>query len=238
LRSMQMPGRLRTTTLGDLLGVLHRARATGTLELVEDRGRTHRIHLGQGLVAAVELDGTAASLAEILRSDGAADDDVLRRSLLRAITSNRLHGEVLVHAFHLTPKVVDAALRRQILERLAALEKLPDARIAFRVAVRPPAWALRAVPLPPRDFLHGRSRARERSAASAREPAVAPSAWRVLGVAPGTDMAEIKRAYRRLARAVHPDLHPGATDEERRALEARFAEITDAYRAVAVSASA
>jgi hypothetical protein len=235
---MQMPGRLRTTTLGDLLGVLHRARATGTLELVEDRGRTHRIHLGQGLVAAVELDGTAASLAEILRSDGAADDDVLRRSLLRAITSNRLHGEVLVHEFHLTPKVVDAALRRQILERLAALEKLPDARIAFRVAVRPPAWALRAVPLPPRDFLHGRSRARERSAASAREPAVAPSAWRVLGVAPGTDMAEIKRAYRRLARAVHPDLHPGATDEERRALEARFAEITDAYRAVAVSASA
>ncbi|HEY4013100.1 MAG TPA: J domain-containing protein [Polyangiaceae bacterium] len=234
---MQLPGRLRATTLGDLLGVLHRACATGTLELVEDRGRTHRIHLGQGLVAAVELDGTAASLAEILRTDGAADDDVLRRSLLRAMASNRLHGEVLVHEFRVSPKVVDSALRRQILERLAALEKLSDARIAFRVAVRPPAWALRSVPLAPRDFLHGRSRARERSAPP-RETATGPSAWRVLGVAPGTDMAEIKRAYRRLARAVHPDLHPGATDEERRALEVRFAEITEAYRAVAISASA
>jgi curved DNA-binding protein CbpA len=40
----------------------------------------------------------------------------------------------------------------------------------------------------------------------------------------------IKRAYRRLARAVHPDLHPEATLEERRALAARFSEITEAYR--------
>jgi curved DNA-binding protein CbpA len=53
-----------------------------------------------------------------------------------------------------------------------------------------------------------------------------------LGVAPGTDVAEIKRAYRRLARTVHPDLHPQATDEERRALEARFVVINDAYRAL------
>jgi DnaJ-domain-containing protein 1 len=234
---MHLPGRLRSTTLGDILGALHRARATGTLELVEDRGRTHRVHLGQGLVAAVELDGSSASLAEILRSRGAADDDVLRRSLLRAMSSSRLHGEVLVHEFRLAPEVVDAALRRQILDRLAALEKLADARVAFRVAVRPPAWALRAVPLGPRDFLHGRVRARERSAHSPAPPETT-TAWRVLGVPPGTDMAEIKRAYRRLVRTVHPDLHPGATHDERRALEVRFAEITDAYRAVAVSASA
>jgi curved DNA-binding protein CbpA len=58
------------------------------------------------------------------------------------------------------------------------------------------------------------------------------TAWRVLGLPPGSDSAEIKRAYRRLARTVHPDLHPGATDAERRALEARFHEITEAYRAL------
>ncbi len=56
------------------------------------------------------------------------------------------------------------------------------------------------------------------------------SSWRILGLPPGAQVDEIKRAYRRLARTVHPDLHPGATDEERRALQARFVEITDAYR--------
>jgi molecular chaperone DnaJ len=55
-------------------------------------------------------------------------------------------------------------------------------------------------------------------------------AWRVLGLTPGAEVAEIKRAYRRLARAVHPDLHPGASDDERRALQTRFAEVTEAYR--------
>ena len=49
---------------------------------------------------------------------------------------------------------------------------------------------------------------------------------------PGARVEEIKRAYRRLARSVHPDLHPGASDEERRALQARFVELTDAYRAL------
>ena len=135
---MDLPGRLRSTTLGDLLGSLHRASVNGTLELSEDRGRVHRVHLARGLVAAVELDAASPSLAEILRSEHAADDDVLRRSLLRAIASQRLHGEVLVDDFRLSPDVVGNALRRQVVARLAVLDKLPDARISFRVAVRVP----------------------------------------------------------------------------------------------------
>src|SRR5580698_8211355 len=139
---MQLPGRLRATTLGDLLGTLHRARATGTLELVEDRGRSHRVYLTQGVVAAVELDAASPSLAEILRNDRAADDDVLRRSLLRAMASQRLHGEVLVDDFRLAPSVVGAALRRQLRARLEVLDRLGDARVSFRVALRPPRGAL------------------------------------------------------------------------------------------------
>lgn len=227
---MQLPGRLRTTTVGDLLGALHRASASGTLELVEDRGRTHRIHVSAGLIVAVELDGVAASLAELLRRERAADDDVLRRSLLRALASRRLHGEVLVDEFHLSPEVVSLALRRQLLLRLASLEQLADARVSFRVAVRPPRGALHDRPLEPREFLSGRRRARQRSAPTARSHE--PPAWRVLGVLPGADLAEIKRAYRRLARAVHPDLHPQASAEERRALELRFSEIHEAYRSL------
>jgi hypothetical protein len=228
-----LPGRLEKTTLGDLLGVVHRDGATGTLELVEDRGRAHRIHLAQGLVVSVEIDGAAPSLAEILRRERAIDDDVLRRSLLRAMASQRLHGEVLVHEFHLSPSVVGSALRRQILARLAMLERLPGARVSFRVALRVPRGSLHDAPLQPSEFLHGRRRTREPTTpgplpARARDT----SHWRVLGLSPGASETEIKRAYRRLARSVHPDLHPGASPEERRALEVQFSEITSAYRAL------
>jgi len=233
---MLLPGRLRQTTLGDLLGTLHRARANGTLELVEDRGRTHRVHLSRGLVVAVEHDGAGASLAEMLRRSSAVDDEVIRRSLLRALASQRLHGEVLVHEFHLSPAIVDDAVRRQLETRLAAIERIADARVVFRVTVRPPRGALLDAPLEPRSFLSGRRRARERPTPSqppARpEPDMHATAWRVLGVAPGADAGEIRRAFRSRVRESHPDLFPSATPEEKRQLEARFAEVAAAYRAL------
>ena len=189
---MHLPGRLRTTTLGDLLGALHRAAATGTLELVEDRGRTHRIHVSSGSVVAVELDGAAPSLAEILRRDRAADDDLLRRSLLRAMSSRRLHGEVLVDEFRLSPNVVGHALRRQLQLRLTSLEQIADARVSFRVAVRAPRGALHERPLEPTEFLHGRRRSRERASrpydkSEAAAPRPSSAAWGVLGLSPGCD---------------------------------------------------
>jgi DnaJ-like protein/uncharacterized protein DUF4388 len=238
---MDLPGRLRSTTLGDLLGALHRSRVTGTLELAEDSGRRHRVYLSQGLVASVELDGSSPSLAEILRGDRAAEDDVLRRSLLRAMASSRLHGEVLVDDFRLSPEVVGNALRRQVAGRLAILERLADARVSFRVAVRPPRGVLsgRARPLEPHEFLHGRRRRRERDPRAEPSPSAAPAAkpgdpkaWNTLGLPPGAGLTEIKRAYRRLARTVHPDLHPGASDDERRDLQRRFVALTDAYRSL------
>ena len=240
---MQLPGRLRSTSLGDLLGTLHRARATGTLELAEFHGRTHRVHVARGLVTAVELDGAAASLAEVLRRDRTVDDDTLRRSLLRAMASRRLHGEVLVRDFKLSPALVDTALRRQLLARLGVLEGLADAQVFFRVTVRTPRGALSDDPLRPPEFLSGRKRARDRqpgsSPAARRIPPqpVAPyvdprhlAAMRTLGISPGADAVAIKRAYRQLARDYHPDLHPKATDEQRRALAERFVQVTAAYQ--------
>lgn len=243
---MQLPGRLRATTLGDLLGALHRSNASGALELTETTGRVHRIHLASGLVTAVELDRASASLAEILRRDGDVDEDTIRRSLLRALASRRLHGEVLVREFHLSPDVVGRALRQQLMLRLAVLEDLADAQVCFRAAVSRPRGALDASPLEKTEFLVGRRRARERDAAAqsgtfrSSRPSFAPPSWdparasafRVLGLPFDAEADDVKRAYRRLVRAYHPDLHPDASHDEKRSLEARFAEVTAAYRSL------
>lgn len=226
---MRLPGRLRLTTLGDLLGTLHRARATGTLELIEDTGRTHRIHLRMGCVSAVELDGAAPQLAELLRARGAINDAILKRSLLRSIASRRLLGDVLVSEFGIDPRVVDSAVRQQLVLKIEHLDKLRDARIAFRVTAPVPRGALSDRPLSASEFLEGKKRARERMIP-------APTSWedvkarQVLGVSQDADATSVKRAYRRLARSLHPDTHPNATVEERRDLSERFAVLTAAYR--------
>lgn len=241
---MHLPGRLKATTLGDLLGAVHREQSTGTLELTEPSGRMHRIHLASGLVLAVELDRATASLAEILRRQDEIDEDTLRRSLLRAMASRRLHGEVLVRDFHLSPSVVGRALRVQVMLRLQILEELGDAQISFRVTVKPPRGALVDAPLEAPEFLAGRKRLRDRAAeppsgtyrAGAAngmpggwDPARA-SAYRALGVTFNADPSEVKQAYRRLVRTYHPDLHPEASHDERKTLSSRFAEVTAAYR--------
>ena len=48
--------------------------------------------------------------------------------------------------------------------------------------------------------------------------------YEVIGVAKGADIKEVKKAYRKLARSHHPDLHPGD-----KASEDRFKEIAAAY---------
>ncbi len=230
---MQLPGRLRATTLGDLLGHAHRARATGTIELVEEvRGRTHRIHLSMGRVTSVELDGASRRLAEVLREQGVIDESTASRSVLRAIASRRLLGEVLVADFAVSDAVIGAALRKQLVLRLGALDALTDARVSFRVACRPPKEALTDALEAP-EFLTGRKRARDRSQQGTPKPAEISrpaSAYRLLGVGESADPSEIRRAFRRLARTLHPDLHSHLTPEERRSLEARLAIVTAAYQ--------
>jgi DnaJ-domain-containing protein 1 len=58
------------------------------------------------------------------------------------------------------------------------------------------------------------------------------AALRLLGVDDAADAEAVKRAYRRLARALHPDLQPDADEQRRRALERRFAEVTAAYESL------
>jgi len=52
--------------------------------------------------------------------------------------------------------------------------------------------------------------------------------YAILGVSPEASLRAIKKAYRRLARRHHPDLHQGNKQEEE-----RFKEIGEAYRVLA-----
>ncbi|WP_437310455.1 J domain-containing protein [Sorangium sp. So ce388] len=168
---MQLPSRLSTSTLGDLLGALHRERTTGLLELCELRtptgstvpGRQHRIQLFSGLVTAVETPLQVPRLGEILAQDGSAPGPSIQRlASLVAAHRGRRTGEVLVAAGLIPESAVERALRIQLRARLEALFAIEEATICFHTA-RPLAGSLRQTgPLSPSDFLHGRPRARDR----------------------------------------------------------------------------
>ena len=58
------------------------------------------------------------------------------------------------------------------------------------------------------------------------------AALRTLGLEHEGDPDTVKRAYRKLARALHPDLQPEVDVVRRRVLERRFAELTAAYESL------
>jgi len=58
------------------------------------------------------------------------------------------------------------------------------------------------------------------------------AALEMLGIEEGSDLETVKRAYRRMARTLHPDLQPDADALQKRSLERRFAEVTAAYEAL------
>lgn len=195
-----LPGSLERSTLGDVLGALHRHRVTGTLTLDESGGSGHRhvIVWRDGLIHHVETSRRAVGGATLGRDA--------------------------------TAWMRDGAERRELLVRLEALFQLTRARLSFRVmGPRPPRAQLPlgpseflhgrrrsrdgvATPPPPPAAETPRTRA-----------------LRTLGLQgePGVDA--VRSAFRQLARQWHPDRHPGANEHTRAALCQRFAQITGAY---------
>ncbi|MBI2394109.1 MAG: DnaJ domain-containing protein [Deltaproteobacteria bacterium] len=241
---MQLPGRLAKTTLGDLLGRVYRAGATGALEIsvVSATPQRHRVHVQRGLVIGIELGLVAPPdrLGEVLVREGLASvEDVahaLSRQQLLGAAAPR-HGELLVRLGVLSPEVRDAALRKQARARLDALFALCDGRDGeLRFHVGPSAASSNPkmnAPLLPRDFLHGRRRARvTRRSAQEHDSQLSLDrlrAMRLLGVDLDADPATIRRAFRVAAARVHPDRHPGAPADERQRLHVELAELSAAY---------
>ncbi len=222
--------------MGDLLGTLHRARASGVLELIEtvgtSSGRAHRVRLARGLVTVVETSEAAPRLGELLVELGVLDASAFSRLTREVGASSVLTGRWLLERRLVSAEDVARALHEQQRRRLEPLFTLEDCLVRFRVPRPEPMDAARPEPLEAREFLHGRARARARSEASARRRAVVEGPWRVLGLAPDASLGDVKQAFRRLAAQSHPDRFPHATPEERGRLVRSFAELTSAYHAL------
>lgn len=170
---MRLPSRLAASTLGDLLGALHRSRTTGLLELFEVPGavasavpgRRHRIHLFCGLVAGVETPLPHAPLGRVLETKGFLKPEALADLLARIAAGDpRLAGEILIED-GLAPKpFVDMGLRAQLREKIDVVYTLKDADVRFHTARPLSEAARRAGLLASSEFLHGRPRARDRVA--------------------------------------------------------------------------
>jgi hypothetical protein len=248
---MQLPGRLRLTTLGDVLGALYREAANGVLELADDLGRTHRLYVSDGMITAIETPLSRQRLGDLLAREGFVGARALARLARRLLEApSQRAGEILVEEGYVSPDVVSAGLRRQLRLKLEALFQLRDAQVTFRV---PRAHERHRTPLSPGEFLHGRPRKRERTASrgggasssaggaasshgsSSRlaPPGARTRAYAALGLLPGADRATITQAFRRLASTLHPDRYPNANPHERARLLSRFAELSAAYHALA-----
>jgi DnaJ-domain-containing protein 1 len=243
---MNLPGRLKLTTLGDLLGDLHRAKASGVLELFElegvSAGRCHRVFLDAGLVDGVDSSLPSPRLGELLVREGFLTLDGVRTLLRRLVEEpDKKAGQILLSERLLDTGLLQAALRAQLRSKLDALFRLPDARVRFHV--RRPRDGQQPSPLTPREFLFGRPRARARSQGRAEKrppPPQLPSAdaqrraaYRELGLEPGTDAETLRRTFRKLAASHHPDRYPRASSREKELIAQRFSRISEAYHRLA-----
>ncbi|HKQ68558.1 MAG TPA: J domain-containing protein, partial [Polyangiaceae bacterium] len=219
-----------------------RGRVSGLVRLTEasgaTAGRIHSIYLLRGEVVTVDSQARVLPLGEILRQRGLLDGGSQRQIGLKLSSGPpRRVGELLVEEYRISPDVVGAALRQQLRARLDALFRLEDATVSFHVACALPSRT--AAPLSPREYLHGRPRARDRVPRAGRRRDDPPrrqantgarsAALTLLGLDEDATLSEVSRAFRELAREVHPDRHAGASDAERRAMELRFAALSAAY---------
>lgn len=148
---------------------------------------------------------------------------------------------VIGPAFRLDPSVLDAHERlllaaldrprgvdelatrtRQSRYRVLSFVHFLDVVGALAVTRSSRASADAPVAGPPREAPSAR-------AASANVWSSRTAALRLLGLPPEADGALVRHAYRKLARALHPDLHPGVGEGRRRELERRLAHVNAAY---------
>ncbi len=238
---MILAGTLESTTLGDLFGGLYRARASGSLELHEDRGREagrcHRVEFREGRIAGVATPLGAPRLGELLQAHGLIDDLVLARVVERAGTEpGAAIGWLACVMAVVSESGVRRTLRTQRSARLEALFGVSRAQVRFHPP-RPAPRGCELEPISPLHFLHGRLRARE-TARRASEPrgeclSARDRALQRLSLAPEASPDAIRAAFRRLASRVHPDRFVSGSAGTHAWAVREFAELSRAYHTLA-----
>ncbi len=216
---MLLPGRLRDTTLGDLLGTLCRSRATGRLVLLEPSGQKHTVVVREGLVHEVETP-RGPRLGELL-------EDAARFGPHAARLEVRL-GEFLLRSGQVSERRLNLALRRLHLLKLDSLFSLREACIRFHVARPQDTKESVSPPLEPRVFLEGRPRKRRAGVVPPRERSRS-EALQVLGLNEDASAEDIRSAFRKLAQRCHPDRHPHLNSMQKTRLIVEFSELSHAY---------
>lgn len=239
-----------------LLYRLARKRATGLVAIARPGDRRSALILRRGMLLLSARDEAARSTAESLRRWVAEprlhvrfDGGLLSHPPGGAARQVHLDGWIIAffgrsltvsHARTLAadlagariavrtglapdPERLDEADRRILLALAVVrrLDEIPTLARAPKFRVLALLFALRSV------------EALETSGVAAPVPGPdRAAAHRLLGLSAAADRAQVKRAYRRLARALHPDLHPRVDRTQRAALESKLAEINRAYRSL------
>lgn len=256
------PDLRRALGRGELASVLYRLGrqgASGVLTLTAGAARSDVLVLRRG--AAVCVDGEPAKrslVARLARAVAEPSISVAFEAGVAACPPGALHqlplagwvrshieaqldgalaegmvrelaGLQLTLRAELAPSALDEADRRMIaaLDRPRRLDQIWPLARAPRFRLLAFLHFLRAV-----GALGIEPAAAERSAPVVSPDARRLAAMRLLGLDDATDVDAVKRAYRRLARSVHPDLQPEVDAARRRTLERRFAELTAAYEAL------
>lgn len=219
---MRLPGQLSATTLGDLLGSLARAGATGRLSLIDKKGLQHSIVIREGKVHEVDTP-LGPRLGDVL--DGAD-----QFSYDAAQAEIRL-GEYLLRAGQVSEARLHTALRQLNLLKLEQLFGLSEASIRFHIARPQSQDEANPKALEQDEFLHDRPRKRG-GQVSRRKLPTRGEALQVLGLPSDASPSEVKQAFRILAQRCHPDRHPQASPLEKAQLIVQFSQISHAYHAL------
>ena len=239
---MLLPGNLNETTLGDLLGDLYRARVSGVLELISQdapfQGASHRISLSNGLVATVHTPLPGIKIGELLYEQHALSAhayqcflrDVYRYPGVRA-------GDLLMDKAQVRPELLMDGLTLQTQQRMRTLLRLRHATIRFHPGRARSDVRVESRVLTPEQFLQGAPRARDHRKASKpphsstkQNLREAQDPWAILGLRPGASIQQIRKAFRRLALSMHPDLHVAQQQDTRDSLSKRFSKVIMAYQ--------
>ena len=251
----------RTLARGELVRFVYRlgrASASGVLAITTgQRSETFVLRRGHVVVGEAEL-ARKPPLARLARLAAQDVTVAFEGGVSGVLPIRATHGIALVAwtRAHLEAQL-DCALAETIVRELAGVrivvrpEFAPDAHDEadrrMLIAMSQPRrldqiWPLARTPrfrllafvhfLRTVDGLEVEGIVAERSAPVRAVDPRRTAALRLLGIDDSADPGAVKRAYRRLARALHPDLQPGLDTSRRRALEHRFAEVTAAYESL------